>query len=213
VTAPIRHEGVAQFAIQRNFAMSAPTSGIVSVRPRAGFTLLEVIVALLLTSLVVVLAYGAVRVSFDTRGRLGKDLRELQGQRAVRQLIADALRNAEPAQRKDDPGMVLQGDRLSFLAAGGAPPLDPDYDWVISIGPANNRVMFVAKPVGHAPPAEVSFALPLTTRWEARVMVPGNVTGWLREWPNGVIMPRAVEMRFWNDSVEIGQPLVVTLVP
>jgi type II secretory pathway pseudopilin PulG len=179
----------------------------------AGFTLLEAIVALMLTSLVVTLAYGAARVSFAARARLGGDLRQLQDQRAVRQLLADALRNAEPPQRSDDPGMVLQADRLSFLAAGGAQPLDPDYDWLISIGPADGRVVLVAKPLGHAPPAEVIVPLPEATRWEVRVLVPGNTTGWLREWPNGTIMPKAVEMKFWKDSVPLGSPLLVTLVP
>lgn len=206
---------------------SASTSAIVTARHRAadrcggrapvgneaGFTLLEAIVALILTSLVVMLAYGAARVSFDSRARLSGDLRQLQDQRAVRQLLADALRNAEPPQRNSDPGMVLQADHLSFLAAGGAQPLDPDYDWLISIGPDNGRVMFVAKPIGHAPPAQVSVPLPQATRWEVRVLVPGNTVGWLREWPNGTIMPKAVEMRFWNDSVALGPPLVVTLVP
>jgi type II secretory pathway pseudopilin PulG len=211
----------------KHFRISATASTMFTTRRRvrfrcagraptgseAGFTLLEAIVALLLTSVVVATAYGAARVSFDARARLGIDLRELQSQRAARQLLADALRNAQPPQRNGDPGMVLQDNRLSFLAAGGASPLDPDYDWIVSIGPAEGRVMFVAKPIGHAPPAEVSFPLPDVTRWDARVLVPGDVTGWLREWPNGTVMPKAVEMRFWKDSVPLGSPLVVTLVP
>jgi hypothetical protein len=48
------------------------------------------------------------------------------------------------------------------------------------------------------------------TRWE--VLVPGQKE-WIREWPNGGLMPRAVEMRLWNDSVLVGAPLRVNLVP
>ncbi|HEV7366325.1 MAG TPA: prepilin-type N-terminal cleavage/methylation domain-containing protein [Gemmatimonadales bacterium] len=179
----------------------------------AGFTLLEVIVALILTSLVVMLAYGAARVSFEAKGRLDGERRALQSQRAARQMLADALRNLQPPQRRTDPPFELHADRLSFVAAGGAPPLDPDYDWLISVGPAGNRVALVAKPLGHAPVQEVSFSLPQVTRWDVRVLVPGNTLGWLREWPAGRVMPRAVEMRFWNDSLPVGDPLLVTLVP
>lgn len=185
--------------------------GRVSARREGGFTLLEVIVALMLTSLVVMLAYSAAQVSFDAHSRLGTDLRILQGERAGRQLLADALRNAEPPQRPEDPGFALQDNRLSFVAAGGAPPLDPDYDWLISVGPTGDRIEVVAKPLGRAPPAEVRFTLPQVTRWE--VQVPGGPTGWLREWPSGNVLPRAVQMTFWNDSAPIGSPLRVALVP
>jgi prepilin-type N-terminal cleavage/methylation domain-containing protein len=179
----------------------------------AGFTLLELIVALVLTSLVVMLAYGAARVSFDAKTRLGAERRTLQGQRAARQMLADALRNLQPPLRPADPPFELHGDRLSFVAAGGAAPLDPDYDWLISVAPAGDRVAVIAKPLGNAPPEEVRFTLPQVTRWDVRVLVPGNTVGWLREWPAGSQMPKAVEMRFWNDSLPLGDPLLVTLVP
>jgi len=181
--------------------------------PTSGFTLLEVIVAVLLTSLVVVLGFSATQVSFDSRARLGLDLRRLQGERAVRQILGDALRNAQLAQQPTDQGFQLQNDRLTFMAAAGASPLDPDYDWLITIGPADGRVEFAARPLGHAPPAEVRFTLPQVTRWEVRAMVPGGAAEWLREWPGGTMMPRAVEMKFWNELLPVGPPLRVTLVP
>jgi len=177
---------------------------------QAGFTLFEVIVALMLTSLIAMLAYASAQVSFDARTLLVTDLRDLQGSRAARQILSDALRNAEPPQRPEDPGFELRGNRMTFVAAGGAPPLDPDYDWFIAIGPADDRVIFTAKPLGRAPATEVSFALPGVTRWE--VLVPGQ-NEWVHEWPNGTVMPRAVEIRLWNDSVLVGSPLRVNLVP
>ena len=191
----------------------ASTSAFATIGHRAGgFTLLEVIVALVLTSIVVLMAVAAAQVSFDARVRLGADLRALQGERAARQLIADALRNAEPPQRPEDPGFQVQANRLSFVAAGGPPPLDPDYDWLISVGPDGGGVTFTAKPLGHAPPAAVSFPLPRVTRWDVRVLVPGRPEG-ITEWPSGPVMPNAVEMKFWNDSVPAGSPLRVALIP
>lgn len=178
----------------------------------AGFTLLEVIVSVMLTSLIAVLAYGAAQVSFDAQARLGSSLTGVQGERATRQILADALRNAQPSRRADQPGFQLQAGRLSFVAAGGAPPLDPDYDWLISIGPAGKKVEFVATPLGHAPAAEVRFPLPRVTRWDVRVLTPG-AADWLGDWPDGTHLPRAVEINFWNDSARVGSPLRVTLVP
>jgi prepilin-type N-terminal cleavage/methylation domain-containing protein len=177
---------------------------------RAGFTLFEVIVALMLTSLIAMLAYASAQVSFDARALLVTDLRDLQSSRAARQILSDALRNAQPPLRPEDSGFELRANRMTFVAAGGAPPLDPDYDWLINIGPEGDRIRFTAKPLGRAPAAEVSFALPGVTRWE--VLVPGQKE-WIREWPDGTVMPRAVEMRLWNDSVLVGAPLRVNLVP
>jgi prepilin-type N-terminal cleavage/methylation domain-containing protein len=179
---------------------------------RAGFTLLEVIVALVLTSLVVMLAYGAARVSFDAKVRLSAERRALQGQRATRQLLGDAVRNLRPPQRPTDPPFELHDDRLSFVAAGGAPPLDPDYDWWITVGPTGNAVTLVARPLGHAPAQELSLVLPQVTRWQVRLLAPGNSLGWVQDWPAGKV-PRAVEMRFWNGSLPLGDPLLVSLVP
>lgn len=182
-------------------------------RSEAGFTLLEVIVAVLLTSLVVILGFSAAKVSFDSGARLEFTLRTLQSERAVRQMIGDALRNAQPPHQPLDQGFELRNDRLTFVAAAGASPLDPDYDWLITIGPAGSRLEFAARPLGHAPPAEVRFSLPRVTRWDVRVLTAGSTTGWLREWPGGTVMPRAVEMKFWNDSLPVGPPLLVSLVP
>ena len=57
----------------------------------SGFTLLEVMVAIVLTGLVVLLAYGAAQVSYDAHARLSAELRALQQARALRELLQDAL--------------------------------------------------------------------------------------------------------------------------
>src|SRR2546427_10980173 len=97
------------------------------MRRTSGFTLLEVMVAIVLTSLVVLLAYGAAQVSYDAQARLGADLRALQQARALRELLQDALRSARAPQRPGDPLFTLHAGRLSFMTPGGGPPLDPDY--------------------------------------------------------------------------------------
>src|ERR1044071_10066356 len=110
-------------------------------------------VAIVLTSLVVLLAYAAAQVSFDARARLGANLSTLGGGRAVRALLQDALRNARAPQRPGDAGFTLKDGRLSFVAAGGAPPLDPDYDWLVTLQPKAGGVGLSAGPRRHAAPA------------------------------------------------------------
>src|SRR5271165_2322760 len=107
-----------------------------------GFTLLEVMVAIVLTSLVVLVAYAAAHVTFDARARLASHLREVQSSRSARELIGSALRDARTPQRPGDPGFLLQRGELSFVAAGGAEPLDPDYDWLITIQPSAQGLAF-----------------------------------------------------------------------
>jgi len=65
----------------------------------SGFTLLEVMVAIVLTGLVVLLAYGAAQVSYDAHARLRADVDALQEAQALRELLQDALRSARAPQR------------------------------------------------------------------------------------------------------------------
>src|SRR2546427_12079374 len=109
-------------------------------------------VAIVLTSLVVLLAYAAAQVSFDARARLGANLRTLQGARAVRALLQDALRNARTPQRQGDAGFTLKDGRLSFVAAGGAPPPRPGYDLLGALPPRAGGLDPSGGPLRHAPP-------------------------------------------------------------
>ena len=180
----------------------------------SGFTLLEVMVAIVLTSLVVLLAYGAARVSYDAHARLSADLRALQQARALRELLQDALRSARAPQRPGDPLFTLHAGRLSFVTPGGGPPLDPDYDWLLTIEPGADGLALSATPVGRVPATPVTIRVPSVTRWEARALAPrggggGPASQWLGEWPRTSLMPRAVVITLWHDADPLGLPLRV----
>src|SRR5438128_10913997 len=68
------------------------------MRRTSGFTLLEVMVAIVLTSLVVLLAYGAAQVSYDAQARLGAERQGLQRARALGEPLPDAAHTAPPPQ-------------------------------------------------------------------------------------------------------------------
>jgi prepilin-type N-terminal cleavage/methylation domain-containing protein len=175
------------------------------------FTLLEVMVAIVLMSVVALLAYATANVSVGIRVRLGDALREQQSDRASRELLQDALRNVRAPQQPEDTTFTLQSSRLSFVAAGAGPPFDSDHDWRITIQPESDGVEVVAVPVGRAPPAEVTFRLSGVTRWDVRVL-DANGPNWLHEW-NSEGMPRAVAITLWDRAGPMGQPIRVTLAP
>jgi prepilin-type N-terminal cleavage/methylation domain-containing protein len=173
-----------------------------------GFTLLEILVAVVLTSLVALLAYGAVQVSLGVRDRLGAALAVEQRARVTRELLVDVLRNTRTPQRQGDTTFTLDGGTLTFVAAGGGPPLDADCDWRVTIAPDAGGLMFVAIPVGRAPVAVVAFPLPGVTRMDVRVLAP---TGdeWLDTWPAAMVRPRAVAITLWNGIRRIEPPVRV----
>jgi len=177
----------------------------------SGFTLLEVMVAIVLTSLAVLLAYGAARGSYDAHARLSADLRALQQARALRELLQDALRSARAPQRPGDPLFTLHAGRLSFVTAGGGPPLDPDYDWLLTIEPGADGLDLSATPVGRAPATPVTIRVPGVTRWDVRVRAAG-ASQWLEEWPMTSVLPREVAITLWHDSTPVGLPLHLRVV-
>jgi prepilin-type N-terminal cleavage/methylation domain-containing protein len=177
----------------------------------SGFTLLEVLVAIVLASIVALVAYGAAQVSFDVRARLGGALRAQQSARATRELLQDALRNARRApQGPEDTTFVLHEGRLTFVSAGAGPPFDPDYDWRITIEPDSGGLALVAIPVGRAPAAEVAFRLPGVTQWGVQVLTPDEPR-WVREWPATPNMPCAIAITLWNRAEPVGPPLQLAL--
>jgi prepilin-type N-terminal cleavage/methylation domain-containing protein len=179
---------------------------------RSGFTLLEIMVAIVLTSLIALLAFSAAGVAIDARARLTARLDQVQSARAVRTLLTDALRNARIPTRPGDPGFDLQNGRLSFVSAGGAAPLDPDYDWRITLTPDARGLSFVATALGHTTPAQVAFRVPDVTRWDVQVLEPDG-SQWQSNWSDNRVMPRAVSIAFWHNSVTAVMPIRIVLSP
>jgi prepilin-type N-terminal cleavage/methylation domain-containing protein len=181
---------------------------------RSGFTLLEVIVALVLTSVIVLVAYTMMQVGLDARERLTVHLRDVQRTRAAREILREALRNARAPRTPGDPagGVFLSNGTLSFVAAGGAAPLDPDYDWRLVIAAGRGALNVVATPIGHAPPTQVVFSIPNVSRWDVRLLSSDGRT-WQSDWSDPKDMPRAAAIAFWNGNRLSGPPLHIALWP
>src|SRR5690348_7934842 len=130
--------------------------------------------AIVLTGVVALLAYGAAQVSYDAHARLTMDLETLQQARALRELLRDALRSVRAPQRPGDAPFMLHDGRLSFVTAGGGPPLDSDYDWLLTAMVNADGLELSATPVGRAPAAVVMIRVLEVTRWDVRALAPSQ---------------------------------------
>jgi prepilin-type N-terminal cleavage/methylation domain-containing protein len=179
---------------------------------RSGFTLIELMVALMLTSVVALAAYAAAHLSLETRARVGEDLAVIQSTRVLREVLQDALRNARAPQRPEDTTFGLAGGRLSFIAAGAGPPFDPDYDWRITVEADSAGLQLVGVPVGRAPAVRMAIRAPGVTRCDVRVLLPDG-SKWISEWLWPTVMPRAIAVTLLHRDAPVGPPLEVTLTP
>lgn len=187
--------------------------------PRA-FTLLELLVAIVLTSVVALLVYGSADAGLSTQTRLDERLRALQTERAMRVVLHDALRNARPALRAGDRPFVLEdrrdargrpADRLSFIATGGFPPLTDESQWLVQIEPADSGIAVFALPIGvRAAGRRLLGRIPGASGVDVRVLSREDAV-WRDGWSYLSIVPAAVALTFTSDSGVVGIPLRVAL--
>jgi prepilin-type N-terminal cleavage/methylation domain-containing protein len=191
-----------------------------SGRHARGFTLLELIVAVVLAGVVALLVYGAAGAAADIQERLWAKRAAVQSARAMRVAIEDALRNARPALRYGDTVLVLEdrtddagrpADRLSFVAAGALAPLTPDADWSVTLAPTAEGLTLAAIPLGFAEPSRVVARLAGVVGLDVRVLPPGPGQSWSDRWTLRTKLPRAVELTYWADTGAIGSPVRLAL--
>jgi prepilin-type N-terminal cleavage/methylation domain-containing protein len=188
---------------------------------RAGFTLLELLVAIVLAGVVALLVYGAVGAAMDTQTRLEERRLATRSARAWRATLEDALRNARPGRTYGDTTFILeeqrdaQGrprDRLWFVSAGGLPPLTADADWEVTIEPTAQGLSLLARPVGVNTPPRRLIGPQEVTGLDIRLLNPAtSQPGWLDSWAFPRIVPEAIELTYWTDSGPAGPPVRLTL--
>jgi prepilin-type N-terminal cleavage/methylation domain-containing protein len=188
---------------------------------RRGFTLLELLLAIVITSVVAVLVYGTVQVGLDARERIADRLVADQSQRAIRVILGDALRNVRPPAGVDDSVFILRrgtnaagrpADTLTFLTGGSIPPLTSDSDWMVSLAASDSGVTMWARPIGARLPARFVARLAGVPGLEVRVRRVGADSSWTANWPGQGALPGAVAITFWSDSGAVAPSLRTALV-
>ena len=194
---------------------------------RRGFTLLEVIVALVIMGLVVSLAYASAQAGFDTERRLEHHRSAGEAEVTTRALLVDALRHTIPGVRGGPPvfelvrGAGVSGDSVVFLTRGIIPPLGTSATWKVTVaaGPHGLRLQALPQDTrtdaasrSHDTAGTLSAELPDVASLDVRVLGRGSSAAWSEEWTDAGVAPQAVRLTFLSPAgAAIGAPIVVRL--
>lgn len=185
---------------------------------RRGFTLIELMVAIVLAGVVALLVYGTAATALGVQERVRTRRETLRATNGMRALIRDALRSARPgiagaeASFRLEPGSNSSGrplDRLVFVSVGGTPPLTDDTDWIVSLGAGPEGLVLTASPVGIGAPAPV-VARQRNIRGLS-IRVPGLGGDWTDEWDGLTPLPPVVRLVFWTDGGP--EPPMLVVIP
>lgn len=179
---------------------------------RLAFTLVEVMVALVISGLVVTLAYATMQAGFETSDRIASAQGGEEREIVARAMITRAIRHAVPGTIGDQPVFVLRnqpgGDDLIFRTRGVAEPNGASTVWEVSLSSISDTVYFS----GHAaddPAQSFSAELPRVRGIDVRVMGRDARDGWFEDWPFADRSPVAVNIAFLDANRRmIGAPLV-----
>lgn len=179
-------------------------------RPARGFTLLEVLVAMVVASIVASLAYQLLATATATGERVAKAERALGREAGFRALLGEALRHLAPASGVDAPpfrvSRAADGDALAFDSYGVAPPAGASARWHVRVWSDEAGLHLEAVPAdGDVPPVRMTLpgghALEILSR-----------TSRAREWttgsPGASGVPASVTIR-WAGTDGPAEPLVV----
>jgi general secretion pathway protein J len=174
---------------------------------RRGFTLLEVLVALVVTAVVVSLAFGAARAGLDVRERLDGFRREHDGAAALRDVLHDALRHAEAGADDGDTTFAL-GRELRVVTRGVRPPLGAGGRWAVSLSAERQGLVLRAAPTAGTAGAPFRVVAPAVAAAEVRVLARAG-DAWLDAWDRPSSPPAAVSVRFVDAAGRDALPALV----
>jgi prepilin-type N-terminal cleavage/methylation domain-containing protein len=185
---------------------------------RGGFTLIEVMIALVVSSVVVLLAYATLRAGVDVEQRVTRAHESAVTMVSLRTLLADALRHATMAD-PSDPGALRspvdgQGrmSRLVFTTRGITAPLGGSPAWQVQLTADGEGVLLQATPtaVGQTP-LSVRAAGPVALGIR---FLGADDRGWRRAWEDPTRLPVAFEVRFLTASgADHAPPLIARTQP
>lgn len=182
---------------------------------RAAFTLVEVLVALVVTGLVVSLAYASLQAGLETSDRLAKVQEGAEREMVARALLSRAIRHAVPGTIGGEPVFVLRnepgGDELVFRTRGVAEPLGASNVWEVALLPERDGVRFAGRAASD-PGQSFSALLPRVQRIDVRVRGRDYRDGWFEEWSAPDRSPVAVTIAFLDATGHpLGAPLVARI--
>jgi prepilin-type N-terminal cleavage/methylation domain-containing protein len=173
---------------------------------RPGFTLIEVMIAVVVTGIVVALAYSTAQAGFDIDRRLARHRAGADAETTMRSMLDDALRHALPGLRGGEAVFSLAdrafatgvpNDSLRFLTRGVLPPLGTSAAWVVTVSVDGDGLSFDARPASVLDEeAPVAAHLAGVRGLDVRALGAGAGTAWRRAWEETDVAPDAVSLTF-----------------
>jgi hypothetical protein len=177
-------------------------------------------VALIVTGLVVSLAYAAALAGFDTDERLGRARDGAESEAIARALIGSALRHALPGVRGGDPVFELSerridgrvSDEVRFLTRGVIEPHGAGGVWEMSLSTDAEGLRIAARPLEDDGTLPIAAVLPDVRVLDVQVRGRDARQGWLDAWVSPDRSPVAVSIA-WSvaDGRAAGAPLTVRI--
>ncbi len=177
---------------------------------RRGFTLIEVMIALLIGSVVIVLAYATLSAGLDTQQRVVAAREADASATAFRAFLVDALRHAVTGDAEDPKGMHTDegGTTLAFVTRGVEAPLGGSARWRVSLTSDTGGVAIRAdSPDGSRAPLQLTMR---SSRQVAVRFLPLASMEWRDQWKDPARLPDAVELRFLDANGRDAMPPIVT---
>lgn len=178
---------------------------------RHGFTLLEVMVALVVTGLVVSMAWAAAQAGLDTEGHLARVRDHEERELVARTMLAGAFRHAVPGTIGGAPVFVLRdgpSDELTFQTRGVTEPLGASGRWEVTLLAMDAGLLVAGRPM-EGDGAAFSVTLPRARAVNVHVRGRDARDGWLESWPAPDRSPAAVRVQFLDDGGRaVGAPLL-----
>ena len=183
---------------------------------RNGFTLIELVAALVITSVVALLVYGTARTGLDTRDQLERHQSSARAHARVRALLGDALRHLpeEGGAAMNDMLFTLEdrtnnrglpSDGLHFVTQSRR---SGSSGWSITLAPTAHGVRLTAAPMrGDAPAIET--LLEDTRGLNVRVLRRADDSAWTDFWELPGRVPAAVAIDFLTESGAAAAPRIV----
>ncbi|MES3033944.1 MAG: prepilin-type N-terminal cleavage/methylation domain-containing protein [Gemmatimonadota bacterium] len=184
---------------------------------RRGFTLVEVMVALLIGGVVVLLAYSTLTAGLDVQQRVATARESDASASALRAMLGDAIRHAVPGDAESPRGLHLTRGAdgqpaLSLVTRGVDAPMGGSGAWQVLLATDTSGLTLSARSRDGS-----RGVLRLSSRGTRRLDVrflPIASSEWRAQWDDATRLPDAVEVRFLDrQGREVMPPLVARTAP